>query len=279
MTLPEVSITFTRYREPDWLVDEALDSLAAQEGIAGEVIFLDQNWSEAFAKTVETRSNDRLAFRCVPCEERGLSFARNRGISIAKSDFVVQLDPDVVVKTDCVKTLVSSLIKHDAALAGTRILPRWRGHAPLLAKSKIILDQYSMLDWGEVTKPTIRIVGAGYALNRKKFSDAIVFDENFGRRQGVLFGGAESQLCRRLVDSGEKIIYVGGAIVWHQVLPERLTWRWVLKRLYFAGAARRQQGGAPSPSKGPGLWDWLLLPIILPPYALGYWRAPKPEKS
>ena len=277
MTLPEVSITFTRYREPDWLVDEALDSLATQEGISGEIVFLDQNWSEAFAKTVDARSNDLLSFRCVPCEERCLSFARNEGLRHARHDLVLFTEPDALAEPDWARRLADELLK-GAAIAGSRILPKWRGRPPLLAKAKTVLDQYSLLDWGGDTTAAHRVVGAGFGVRIDLIDQRYLFDERFGRRDGVLLGGEESDLCRRVREACGRISYVGGAVIHHQVLPDRLTWRWVLRRLYFAGASRRQMGGAPSPSRKPGIWDWLLMPIILPPYALGYWLAPKPKK-
>ncbi len=272
MTLPNVSITFTRYREPDWLVDEALDSLAGQEGVAGEVIFLDQNWNETFAKTVEARSSERLSFQCIPCEERCLSYARNEGLRRARHNLVLFTEPDALAEPDWARRLADELL-NGAAVAGSRILPKWRGSPPILAKAKVIQDQYSMLDWGAQTNQAHRVVGAGFGANRALLNLKYFFDERFGRHGGVLLGGEESDLCRRVLAAGGRIAYVGGAVIRHQVLPERLTWRWVMRRLYFAGASRRQMGGAPSPSRGPGLWDWLLLPIILPPYVLGYVRA------
>ena len=272
MTLPNVSITLTRYREPDWLVDEALDSLAGQQGVAGEVIFLDQNWNAAFAKTVEARSTARLSFQCIPCEERCLSFARNEGLRRARHDLVLFTEPDALAELDWARRLADELLK-GAAVAGSRILPKWRGRPPLLAKAKIVQDQYSMLDWGAQTNEARRVVGAGFGANRALLDLKYFFDERFGRRDGVLLGGEESDLCRRVLAAGGRISYVGGAVIRHQVLSDRLTWRWAMRRLYFAGASRRQMGGAPSPSNGPGLWDWLLLPLILPPYAWGYFCA------
>lgn len=278
MTFPEVSITFTRYREPDWLVDEALDSLGRQQGVVGEVIFLDQNWNSAFAETVEARSSEQLSFRCIPCEERCLSYARNEGLRHARSDLVLFTEPDALAEPDWARRLADELLK-GAAIAGSRILPKWRGRPPILAKAKTVLDQYSMLDWGEQTIEARRVVGAGFGVNKTLLDFSYIFDERFGRRDGELLGGEESDLCRRVLDAGGRISYAGGAVIRHQVLPDRLTWRWAMRRLYFAGASRRQMGGAPSPSKGPGVWDWLFLPIILPPYVYGFLSARRPHTA
>ena len=272
MTRRQVTITLTRYREPDWLVDEALASLAGQEGVAGEVLFLDQNWREDYARSVSARSNDRLTFKAIDCDARCLSHARNEGLRLAAHPLVLFAEPDILAAPDWALALADALID-GASVAGSRILPKWRGRPPLLARAKTVLDQYSMLDWGEATIDAHRIVGAGFGVNKALLDPALHFDERFGRRDGVLTGGEESVFCREVSKRGGRIVYAGAAVIEHQVLSERLTWSWVLRRLYHAGAARRQQGGAPSPSRKPGLWDWLLAPIILPPYALGYVRA------
>lgn len=266
------TITLTRYREPDWLVDEALDSLAGQRDAIGEVVFLDQLWQEDYAKAVEERSTAALTFRCVPCEPNGLSYARNRGLELADNDIVLFIDPDAVADVDWAAGLTAALNEPGVAIAGSRILPRWRGTPPILARSKVVLDQYSLLDWGEETIPANRVVGAGFGLNKRRVGRNGYFDTEFGRRDGKLFGGEESELCSRVTASGGQIVYTGEALVHHQILPERLRWSWVYRRLYYAGIDRGRQGGMPDPSKRPGLADWLLLPLILPPYLAGYLR-------
>ena len=273
-----ITITLTRYREPDWLVMETLQSLAQQKGVSAEVIFLDQNWREEFAGETERMSNARLRFRCLPCEEKGIAYARQKGFDLAGTDIVLQIDPDVIAEADWAEKIVSAL-NGGAAIVGSRILPRWRGEPPLLAKSKVVMDQYSILDLGGGEFETPKIVSAGYGVRKSAAPEEMRFDENYGRRNGLLFSGEESDLCRRVRAVGGRVVYCGGALVHHQILPERLTWGWVMKRLYFAGAGRRQQGGAPAPSRKPGFWDWALAPIILPPYAAGYFSKLTGVKS
>ena len=67
-----------------------------------------------------------------------------------------------------------------------------------------------------------------------------------------------------------RVRYNGRARVWHQVLPERIRYRWVLRRLFYAGVGRAAMGGTPSPSHPLCLWDWLWMPVVLPVYAVGY---------
>ncbi|WP_411819062.1 glycosyltransferase [Hyphococcus formosus] len=266
-----VSITLTRYREPDWLVMETLASLAKQENVVGAVIFLDQNWREDFAEKVEKLSSQGIVFRCVPCDECGLSHARNEGIRLAQNDFVLFIDSDAIAEPSWAFEMARGL-GEGAAIVGARILARWRGKKPLLANSRVVTDLYSLLDWGDEMIDAHRVVGAGFGINKSLFPAAMQFDPDFGRRDGKLLSGEESDLCARITALGGRITYCGQAIVHHQILPERCQFGWIANRLYFAGMARAQAGGTPSPSHKPGLWDWALLPLILPPYAAGYAR-------
>lgn len=271
--LRAVTITLTRYREPDWLVFETLESLRAQTGVMGQVLLLDQAWEPGFTRRVEALSSSALRFYCRPCPENGLSFARNEGLAEAEYDTVLFIDPDALAEPGWARALADALSEPGVAVAGSRILPRWRGRKPVLARSKVVHDQYSLLDYGDETLPVGRVVGAGFGVNRSVATDQMHFDAAFGRREGRLFGGEESDLCARVAEAGGRVVYVGGAVVHHQILPERLRAAWVWRRLYYAGIGRQQGGGAPNPSHKPGIWDWLLLPLILPPYAIGWMRA------
>ena len=271
--IASVSITLTRYREPDWLVLETLESLAKQRGVRGDVVFLDQSWRADFAETVEALSTGAIRFSCKPCPRNGLSHARNLGLEAAHADIVLFIDPDGLAAPDWAAELASALKRTGAGVVGARVLPKWRGRKPVLAFSKVVMDQYSLLDWGEETMSAPRVVGAGFGVRKSAAPAEMYFDEALGRRDGKLFGGEETDLCARVAAAGGGIAYCGSAVLHHQILPERLTWKWVLRRLYYAGLGRAQRGGAPSPSHAPGVWDWLLAPVILPPYALGYFRA------
>lgn len=268
-TCPSVTITLTRYREPDWLVLETLESLALQTGVTGTVIFLDQMWSEEFACKIVALSGPAVSFAVLPCPERGLSHARNLGLEMARTDIVLFIDCDAIAAPDWAANLARAL-ENGATIAGSRILAQWVGRKPILARSQVVLDQYSILDWGEATIEASRIVGAAFGIVKSGAPSEMYFDCDLGRRQGLLVSGEESDLCRRVLAARGKIVYCGESAVLHQILPERLNVKWIWKRLYYAGVNRRRQSGAPSPSAPPCIWDWLLLPVILPPYIAGF---------
>ncbi len=267
---PWVSIVVTRHEEPDWLVQQALESLAGQQGVVGEVLFLDQQALAGFADKVRRLSTDDLTFRPHQIPLGALSVARNNALRLARHDCVLFLDADAIADPAWAREMASTLENSGVGVVGSRILPRWHASPLLIARSRVVWEQYSFLDHGEAELDMARIVGAGFGLHARRLGELAQFDEKLGRQPGSLLGGEESDLCARCRAAGMRVRYNGRACVWHQVLPERIRYRWVMRRLFYAGVGRAAIGGAPSPSHSLGLWDWLWMPWVLPIYAIGY---------
>ncbi len=265
--LPEVTVTLTRYAEPDALLREVLDSATAQQGVSGEVLLVEQDPDGSVDESEYANAN--LPLRIIRAELGGLSEARNLSLEHAKHDLVLFLDADAVAVEDWAAQLADALAEPRVAVAGSRIVPRWTGREPFLARARVVRDQFSLLDLGTGQKPYPRVVGAAFGVDRAK-TGTLRFDPNLGRREGRLFGGEESDFCHLASEAGLDIVYQGAACVEHVVAPERMRLGWIAKRLVFAGQGRGSLGGKPSPSRSPGLVDWLTLPITLPPYALGW---------
>lgn len=266
-----VTVAVTRLNEPDDMLAETLAALAAQDGAAGEILLVEQKPDSTLAEGEIT--NERWRLRILRKPMPGLSAARNLALAEAEHDHVLFCDADAVAHPGWSSALSTGLAEPDVAVVGSRILPRWLGRPPILAKSRVVRDQFSLYDLGTDTFEVPRVVGAGFGVHRARHKEQMYFDEALGRRDGRLFGGEESDLCRRVASAGGRVVYVGTACVDHVIQPERHSASWIMKRLYYAGVGRSQVGGAPAPSRSPGFWDWVLLPAILPPYALGWIRG------
>jgi hypothetical protein len=155
-------------------------------------------------------------------------------------------------------------------VAGSRIVPRWPATPPFFARASVLRDQFSLLDLGPDTRSYHRVVGAGFGVDMAKLPADFRFDETLGRREGLLFSGEESDFCARARAHGLRLVYVGSACVTHCIGPERARLGWILKRMLYAGHGRARIGGAPAPSGRRTPEDWLLLPMYLPPYLLGW---------
>jgi glycosyltransferase involved in cell wall biosynthesis len=266
-----VTITCTRYAEPDWLVTETLQSLARQAGVDGEVLFLNQRDDPRLREVCATLDSSRLAFRYRVIPATGLSAARNAGLALAANDTVLFIDSDAVAAPAWALELSTTLASARTAVAGGRIVPRWHRPPPVLARARIVLNCYSMLDLGPVERSVQRIVGASFGVQRARLGPDAHFDERLGRRPGGLLGGEEADLCARALARGFDVRYNGRALVEHQVLPERISYRWLMRRFYYAGMERALATGSFSPSpRDRQFWDYVAYALMLPASLLGY---------
>ena len=222
----------------------------------------------------ERRLNDlsskSIRFRYSGIPTRSLSYARNCAVENATSDFVLFIDCDAIADEHWAFEMRRTLIEGGVAVAGGKIVPRWHGKPPFIARASMVREHYSLLDKGEADADVLKVIGAGFGLNRRILGKEAYFDEKLGRRDGILLGGEETDLCERALKMGLRVRYSGKAVVTHQVLPERTTYRWLLKRLYYSGVGRALRGGKPDPTHEMGFWDYFVLPLVLPYYGLGY---------
>lgn len=269
----DATVVIRRYSEPDELWLEALEALSRQEGVHLEVLVQDHQHSARIESWVSAKGDEPHGhgFRYRSFEEPSLSRARNRGVAEASADYVLFSEPDAVPDVNWAAALLGAL-QSGAAIAGTRITPKYLGKEPFWTSVGFVRDQYSLLDLGPETFDVPKVFGASFGLDRRRVSPderGEYFSSAFGRRGGRLFGGEETELCARVRRSGGRVVYVGSSEVRHQIAPERLRYSWIARRFYFAGRGRAQRGGAPSPSARVRLGDWILAAPLLPWYALG----------
>lgn len=268
MSKPKITITLTRYAEPDELVSQAIAGALSQKGVEGEVLFFDQNLGSDLCENDFPK--DGLPLKVVRGAKSGLSDARNAAIEQAKYDTILFLDSDAIPDDDWALEMAQTLADPACAVAGSRIEAGWPDAPPFFAKARVVLDQYSLLDLGRETRRVAKVVGAGFGMDRGKLPADFRFDCELGRRDGRLFGGEETDFCQRAAALGHEVHYCGKSAVTHLIQEERMHWSWMVRRMIYAGFGRAKQGGAPSPSNSPGIWDYLLMPFYLPPYAIGW---------
>jgi len=268
--MADVTIAVTRYDEPDELARDALESLARQQGVAADVLFLDQRYDPVFAGAIEGLSCPAVRFAVRPIAVHSLSFARNQAIRAATGDILLFMDCDAIADPRWAAELVRVLRQDGVAVAGSRIVPRWARPPLLMARAHVVWEQYSLLDLGPGIREVARVVGAGFGIDRRRLGEDARFDETLGRRDGRLLSGEDSDICVRARVRGLRILYNGEALIEHQIAMARITHRWIFKRLFYAGANRATLGGSPSASHGLSAWDALFLPVIAIPYVAGY---------
>jgi cellulose synthase/poly-beta-1,6-N-acetylglucosamine synthase-like glycosyltransferase len=266
-----LSVVVTRYGESDSLVLACLDSLAMQNNVTLQVIFLDQKYSKAVEEFCENSSSEEVSLLYMQIPARSLSFARNHGIAQAETPLIAFCDADCRLPSGWAREILDSFASTNAAIVGTKIVPLWQGKIHWFHRSRIIREFYSLLDVssGRVSIP--KIVGASFALNTDKIWQDTFFDESYGRRNGLLLGGEETDLCKRVISDGGTIVYTPHTYAEHTIAIERLKLRWLVRRAFFGGLSRAMRSGAIEPyTKKKVLIDYIAIGMVILPYAAGY---------
>jgi glucosyl-dolichyl phosphate glucuronosyltransferase len=264
MNEQRVTISLTRFQEPDLLVAKALQACREQMNIAADVLFLDQQPGPSLRGLCSTLSNERIAFRVIDVTPEGLSAARNRAIAESTTSVVLYIDADARPDKNWARALATTFATERVGVVGSRILPEWPGRPPLPSRSSVVQEFYSLLDLGSGAFPVPKVVGAGFGLHKHRLGREAYFKLELGRRDGNLAGGEETDLCRRAAKVGLDVFYQGAAVVYHRIQDERITWWWLMKRIHSAGRARAQQNGRPEPYKSPTAKDYMYLMPLVP---------------
>lgn len=242
-----LSVAITRHGESDDLLVQALTSLAAQKDVKARILVLDQQISTEIKKFC-SRTYGKVSFEYDNIDSCGIAQARNEAIKRCKGGIILFTEPDATAHPDWAAKLGETL-NGGATVAGGRILPRWARRPPIITRSALVQDLYSLLDLGEGIRLNNKVIGCNFGINLSKLNMVSpIFHRAYGRHPGTLMGGEEIELCRRVLCQGGEVIYDGRAIVDHHIGHERCSYRWLLRRIYAAGCSRALLGGMPNPT-------------------------------
>jgi glucosyl-dolichyl phosphate glucuronosyltransferase len=163
---------------------------------------------------------------------QGLSFARNRGIAEAKGEIISFLDDDVLVHERWLSSLKACFDETDTDVVGGRVslkfeVPpeKWVGYLFRKCLSEVDLGaSRRVLSDGD------GLYGANLSFRKKVFESVGIFDISAGRSGQELLSGEETQLVRKILKKGGKVVYDPDVYVEHLIGPERLQWQYFVKR-------------------------------------------------
>lgn len=250
----------THNRAP--LLRETLDALLAQAipaSLGWEVLLVDNRSTDgtrALVQAMASRSRGRLRYLFAP--RLGKSRALNIGIEAARGAVVALTDDDVSPALDWVATAAEVLDRWAADGAGGRILPRWEAAPPSwLLESERLLDYLGIMEFNE--PEILRVGGARYpqvwganmVFRRDALRSLGGFDPMLGPVGRKRYCEEDSDIVRRMLRQGRRMVYDPGLTVSHRIPRARL------RRVYFGRAVwdksegQALAGGSPS---GPRLF-------------------------
>jgi glycosyltransferase involved in cell wall biosynthesis len=220
-----------------------LDSLVALEvpsDLCWEVVIVNNN-STDHTDEVIAQYSDRLPVRREFEPRPGKSNALNRAIDVARGEYILWTDDDVVVDPGWLIAYLEAFRRWpQAAVFGGRIKPRYDTPvAKWVRESESVLGgPYAIRDFGEEDRP-LSIAeegrlpyGANFAL-RAKEQRAFRYDPDLGPVPGRIRVQEEYDVIYRLLGSGATGYWIPDAKVEHCIGLDRQTPRYIAN--YYSG--------------------------------------------
>jgi glycosyltransferase involved in cell wall biosynthesis len=199
---PRVSVIVCAYNAESTM-EECLDSLRELDYADYEVIVVNDGSSDG-TKAIAERYPE---FRLITDENRGLSAARNEGITAATGEIVAYTDSDCAADPQWLTFLVKRLLSEDfAGVGGPNLPPPEDDWVPeVVARSPGGPTHVLLTDWEAEHVP-----GCNMAFWRRELLTAGMFDPVFRT------AGDDVDLCWRLQNEGRRIGFAAAALVWHR---------------------------------------------------------------
>jgi glycosyltransferase involved in cell wall biosynthesis len=220
--------TFNRAKSLRRTLD-SLTALRAPEGVTWEIVVVNNNSTDHTDQVIE-EYRGRLPVRREFEPQPGKSNALNRAIDVARGEYILWTDDDVIVDPGWLAAYAAAFRRWpQAALFGGRIIPkleqpvrRWVAESlPVLAAPYAVRDfgdDEQMLSVAEDRVP----YGANFAI-RAVEQRAFRYDPDLGPSPSHSRYGEDEDVIARVLSSGATGYWVPQAVVEHCIGQERQT--------------------------------------------------------
>ena len=273
MFISVVICTFNRAES----LRRTLDSLVAMRvpsDLVWEIVVVNNN-STDHTDDIIGEYIDRLPVRREFELRPGKSNALNRAIDVAKGDYLVWVDDDVLVDAGLLTAYVEAFRRWpEAAVFGGRIRPRYE--APVekwVMQSEAVLEgPYAIRDFGDYVQPLSVAdedhfpYGANFAI-RAIEQRAFRYDPDLGPVPNKIRNQDETDVIHRLLGSGATGYWLPDAMVEHCIGRDRQTLRYIAD--YYKGYGETLAfRNAAATAAGP---FWFGIPRRIWPRLLVWW--------
>lgn len=209
-----------------------------------EVIVVD-NGSEDGTCSYLTLNYPRIHLRVNDCN-KGVAYARNRGLELAQGNKVLFLDNDTIVNENAISGLETYLDEHpQVGLCACRLIDgnnqiqeSFKPFPGLWLKAKNVLGitQSNVPDLQTITSPfePVYVIGACQMIRREVIKRVGLLDEK------IFYGPEDADYCLRIVADGWKVVYLPQYTIVHhwqratnKKLFSRLAWKHFCALCYF----------------------------------------------
>jgi glycosyltransferase involved in cell wall biosynthesis len=223
-------------------LSKTLDSLKQQSLDKNdyEIVVVDNNSTDATASITKSFMTDypELNMQYALQVKAGLSYARNKGIEVAKGAVIVFIDDDAQANTDFLAAhlQVYTTYPNAAGSGGKVIADYYNGETPEWI-STYIDGLISVIDLGDVVKQFQGKYPIGCNMGFKRS----VVQEMGGFNTEITYRSDEKFVFLQLQKNKYDIYYTPNAIAYHHIPAQRLTYQAIVKVSQITGAGERQR--------------------------------------
>ena len=224
MSVEKVTIAVIAYNG-EKLLEEGLSAIESQDYPEYETMLVDNNSTDGSVDLVKRKFPKVKVLQMK--ENRGPNPARNAAIKEADTRYILLVDDDAVLTSDCLRTLMNALARFPTAAV-------WSPRVIYYDRKDVIQFEGANLHFvGEAIakNPDVPIEdaleeepfsidaagGVAYIVDKEKALQIGLFDEDY------FFGKTDGEFTFRLTMSGFRCLTVPRALVYHKVKPRGLS--------------------------------------------------------
>lgn len=234
-----ISVIIPTYNRAEMLV-MTIESFVGQKYPKDkyEIIIADNNSSDNTRDVVtEWQAKSAVLIKYVYEKRQGVHYARNTAAKSSKGEILYYTDDDMIADKNLLKNLVKVFTGgQNVASATGKVLPKWEVDPPKWILKYCYNGRLSLNDLGEdliIAPFDIGVYSCHQAVLREVFFACGGFNPE--NTAGEWIGDGETGLNIKIKELGYKFAYVGNSIIYHIIPAERLTQKYINKRIANQG--------------------------------------------
>jgi glucosyl-dolichyl phosphate glucuronosyltransferase len=267
-------------------LNEAMQSILnaeVPENVSVQLTIVDNNSTDKTDTLIRqfTKNGSKISIQCLFEENQGKSHALNTALRHITGDLIAFTDDDVTVDKCWIREMVKALQKYpEHKCFGGKVvviypenMPNWLDiHESMKFVKSIFVDRDDgdmEIEYG-VNTISKTPSGCNMFFRRKVVDKNGPFRQDLGPVGNNLGFSEDTDYCQRLLEKGERFMYIPSAIIYHPVHTERLTKRYLLNWQYKCGRSEvRRNGGYKETPKVFGMPRYLFRKFIQHAVGLG----------
>ena len=204
-----------------------------------EIIVVDNNSKDTTKELVHQFMSQQSAsnIHYVLEAQKGLSFARNKGIEASKSSIVVYVDDDAEANYTFLEAHVKAYKDSSVKAAGGKVIPEYSGGEPPIWFSKYLSGVFSLVDFGDTEQFFSQKYPAGCNMSFEKNALQAIG----GFNNNIKYRSDEKFVFLNLKKQHANIKYVPQSVAIHIIDETRQSKALVIKVSQLTGAGERER--------------------------------------